>query len=89
MDGSELLRRFAELERAVASRDALEHRLAENPSSELIRERSLAACELVLRRRTALYRALIRGGWVPPPRLVSELLEDELLVDEPLGGAGG
>ena len=89
MGAEELLRRFGLLERAVADRDDLERQLLADPSSELVRARSLTACELVLRRRTELYRCLMREGWVPPPRLVDEMLDDELLVDEPLGPVGG
>lgn len=89
MHRDELHLRFAQLDRAVVSRDALEHRLSADPRDEALRWRSLAACEQVLRARAALYRCLMRQGWRPPPRVVRDLLDDELLLEEPLGGAGG
>ena len=89
MDRDELHLRFAQLDRAVVRRDELERRLAADPDDAVLRRRSLNACEQVLRSRTALYRCLIRQGWQPPRSVVRSLLDDELLLDEPLGGAGG
>lgn len=89
MDRDELHLRFAQLDGAVVSRDALERRLSAYPHDEALRRRSLVACEQVLRARAALYRCLMRQGWRPPPGVVRALLDDELLLDEPLGGAGG
>jgi len=89
MDRDELRVRFAQLDRAVASCDALERRLLAGAHDEALRRRSLAACEQVLRTRVALHRCLIRQGWRPPPGVVRALLDDELLLDEPLGGADG
>jgi hypothetical protein len=89
MHRDELHVRFAQLDRAVAARDVLERRLAADPHDDVLRRRSLAACEQVLRARAALHRCLMRQGWRPPPHVVRALLDDELLLDEPLGGAGG
>ncbi len=89
MLADELLLRFTALERAVQARDSLERRLREHPRSAVTRTRSLVACEQVLRRRSALYRCLIRQGWDPPSAVLREMLDDELLVDEPLGPVGG
>ena len=89
MHPDELHLRFAQLDRAVTWRDALERKVRAHPESEALRRRSLLACEQVVRCRTALYRCLIRQGWVPPSPVVRALLDDELLLDEPLGGAGG
>jgi hypothetical protein len=88
MGEDDLLRRFADLELAVRDRDALEQRLKDHHDDEA-RELSLAACERVLAQRTGLYRCLIREGWTPAPPVVRHLLEDEVLLDEPIGSAGG
>jgi hypothetical protein len=85
----QLLMRFTEFDRAVHACDVLERRLREHPGSPTTRSRSLAACEQVLRSRSELYRCLIRQGWQPPSSVLRELLDDELLVDEPLGPVGG
>lgn len=89
MREDELLLRFAELQRAVRERDALEWRVRDAPDDEALQGLSLAACERVLARRTGLYRSLIRGGWTPPAAVVRHLLEDEVLLEEPLGSLGG
>ncbi|HVM28018.1 MAG TPA: hypothetical protein VM433_10160 [Mycobacteriales bacterium] len=89
MGEGELLRRFAALHRAVADRDALERRLRVDPDDARLRELSLAACEQVLAHRSGLYRCLLRQGWTPPAPVVRHLLEDEALLAEPLGSAGG
>jgi hypothetical protein len=89
MDEQELLSRFADLHRAVADRDALERRLRVHDGDPQLRALSLAACERVLQRRAALYRCLIRQGWNAPDDVVRHLLEDEALLAEPLGPAGG
>jgi hypothetical protein len=92
MGCDELLSCFADLHSAVHERNALERRLRDMPglrADDVIREQSLAACETVLVRRAALYRCLIRQGWTPPAAVVRDLLSDEVLLDEPLGSAGG
>lgn len=89
MGEGELLQRFRELQQALRDRDELELRLHGHPDDARVRELSLAACERVLARRASLYRALIRDGWTPPEPVVRHLLEDEVLLAEPLGGAGG
>jgi hypothetical protein len=89
MGEDDLLLRFAELEHAVRDRDDLERRLRCTHGDADLRELSLAACERVLSRRTSLYRCLLRQGWTPPAGVVQHLLEDELLLGEPLGSAGG
>jgi hypothetical protein len=89
MGDDELLLRFAELERAVRDRDALERRLRDGGGDADLRELSLAACERVLSRRTGLYRCLIRQGWTPPAAVVRHLVEDEDLLGQSLGDAGG
>ena len=89
MGDDELVLRCVELQRALRDRDEQERRLRADHDDEQARELSLAACERVLSRRTGLYRSLIREGWVPPPRVVRHLLEDEVLLGEPIGEVGG
>ena len=89
MADDELLLRSAQLARAVRDRDALEEQLERSPDDPLVRRLSLAACERVLERRSALHRCLIRQGWTPPPGVVRHLLEDEVIVREGVGGVGG
>jgi hypothetical protein len=89
VDDDDLLLRFDELRSALRDRDLLEGRLREAGGDEAVRELSLTACERVLLRRVGLYRCLIRHGWTPPPPVVRQLLEDEAVLTEPLGSAGG
>lgn len=89
MHEDELLLRFAQLDRALCVRDAFERRLRDHPRDVAVRIRSLDACEQVLRTRAGLYRCLIRQGWQPPSSVLRTMLDDELLVDEPLGPVGG
>ncbi len=39
--------------------------------------------------RFGLHRCLIRSGWRPPVQVERRLAEDEVLLGEPLGPAGG
>lgn len=86
---AELLSRFTALARAVEQRDALEQRLRTVGDDPNLRTLSLAACEQVLTRRAGLFRCLIRQGWTPPAPVVRDLLNDEILLSEPLGSVGG
>lgn len=87
---SELLSRFTALARAVEQRDSLEEQLRSVGGDDRnLRTLSLAACEQVLARRAALYRCLIRQGWTPPAPVIRQLLNDEVLLGEPVGSAGG
>jgi hypothetical protein len=88
MADDELLARFTALQHAVQERDDLERRLRQEHDAQ-VTELSLSACEQVLARRTGLYRCLIRHGWTPPPSVVRSLLEDEVILGESLGSAGG
>ena len=89
MHPDELRLQITQLDRALSACDALERRLREQPESATTRAQSLQACEQVLRSRAALYRCLIRQGWQPPSSVVRAMLDDELLLDEPLGPVGG
>ena len=89
MGDDELLERFAHLHHAVLERDALERRWRRDHDDVQARVLSLMACERVVARRAALYRCLIRHGWTPPPTVVRHLLEDEVLLAEPVGDVGG
>ena len=89
MGDDELVQRCAELQRAMRDRDEQERRLRRDLADAEARELSLAACERVLTRRTGLYRHLIRQGWTPPSSVVRHLLEDEVLLGEPIGDVGG
>ena len=89
MREDELLGLVADLRAATAVRDAYEARLRDAPEDEDLRALSLAACEAVLASRAAVYRSLIRSGWRPPVQVERHMLEDEVLLGEGQGPAGG
>ena len=90
MEHDELLVLVADWRAAVAARDAYEERLrAAGADDEELRVVSLAACEAVLAARAQVFRCLIRGGWRPPRQVERRMLDDEVLLSEPLGPIGG
>ena len=89
MEQDELLVLVADWRAAVAARDAYEARLRETGDDDELRVVSLAACEAVLAARAQVYRCLIRRGWRPPVQVERRMLDDEVLLSEPLGPIGG
>lgn len=86
----ELLALVADWRAASAARDAYERRLREaGGEDDDLRMLSLAACEAVLAARAQVYRCLIRSGWQPPVQVERRMLDDEVLLAEPLGPVGG
>lgn len=90
MEQDELLGLVADWRAAVAARDAYEERLrAAGAGDDELRALSMAACEAVLAARAQVYRCLIRSGWRPPVQVERRMLDDEVLLSEPLGPVGG
>jgi hypothetical protein len=89
MHEDELLALVADLRVATAVRDGCEARLREHPGQDELRALSLAACEAVLAARAAVHRSLVRSGWRPPVQLERRMAQDEVLLGQPQGPAGG
>ena len=71
---------------AEATAGELETRLADEPE---LAAASLAACESLIRARVGVARALQECGWTPPPGVLEQVEQDEVIARLSPGANGG